>query len=354
MHPIAQQVMGRVQGSKDITGDRKKCIVDMADAGLTHAYIGNYYSMPRSTVTNIVRRNRIAGLATIQKRGCKPKLSDRDIRMLRNYARNSRFKPLRTIVSEFKNNTGIEICVNTARKYLHQSGLQNYVAVSKPYLSTKNIEARKNWAHTHESYNTREWNSVIFSDESSFTVRPLKHSARVWRKTNDRYDPKNMVPTFKSGYVSMSVWGAFSALGRTPLVRINGTLNKDKYIEILKQYIEPFSVSKHGSLKHVVFQQDNCGPHHAKSVSNYLQSTGITTMKWPPQSPDLNPIENVWGLLKQKLRQRSTYPSNADALFELLQSEWDKLPNSYFYNLVRSMPSRAQAVLDNNGRSTKY
>ena len=183
-------------------------------------------------------------------------------------------------------------------------------------------------------------------------MRPLKNSAHVWKKTSDHYDPENMVPTFKSGYVSMSVWGAFSALGHTLLVRINGSLNKDKYVEILKEYIEPFSVSKHGGLKHVVFQQDHCGPHLAKSVSNYLQSTGTTTMKWPPQSPDLNPIENVWGLLKQKLRKRSTYPSNADALFELLQSEWDKLPNSYFYYLVSPLPSRARAVLDNNGRST--
>ena len=56
-------------------------------------------------------------------------------------------------------------------------------------------------------------------------------------------------------------------------------------------------------------------------------------------SPDFNQIENVWGLLKQKLRQRFTYLSNADALPELLQSEWYELPNSYFYNLVRSMPS---------------
>ena len=197
--------MGRVQGSKDIAEDRNICIVDMVNAGLTHTYNSNYYSMPRSTVTNIVRRSRIDGLSTIQKRGCKPKLPGRGIRMLRNYARISRFKPLRTIVSEFKDNTGIEICINTARKYLHQSGLRNYVAVRKPHLSTKNIESRKNWAQTQESYSTREWKNVIFSDESSFTMHPLKNSARVWRKANDRYDPTIMVPTFKSGYVSISV-----------------------------------------------------------------------------------------------------------------------------------------------------
>ena len=137
-------------------------------------------------------------------------------------------------------------------------------------MSTTNIEARKNWADTHESYSTREWNSVIFSDESLFTLRPLKNSAHVWRKTSDCYDPTNMVPTFKSGYVSISVWGVFSALGRTPLVRINGTLNMGKYIEILKGYKEPFAVSTHGGMKQAVFQQDNCVLYRAMSISSYL------------------------------------------------------------------------------------
>ena len=123
--------MGRVQSSKDIPEYGKTCF-DMANSGLTHTYIGNYYSMSRSTGTNIVRRNRIASLSTIQKSGCKPKLSDRDMRMLRSYAWTSRFELLHTIVSEFKNNIDIEICINTARKYLPQSGLRNYVAVSKP------------------------------------------------------------------------------------------------------------------------------------------------------------------------------------------------------------------------------
>ena len=163
----------------------------------------------------------------------------------------------------------------------------------------------------------------------------MKKVARVWREGNDCYDPTNMVPTFKSSYASISVWDAFSALGHKTSVSINGRLNKDKYIEVLNEYIKPFHASTHRDLTQVVSQQDNCGPHRAKSVSSYLQSTGITTMKWPPQSSDLNPIENVCAILKKKLRQRSTYPPNSDALFELLQTEWGELPNLYFSNLVR-------------------
>ena len=103
-----------------------------------------------------------------------------------------------------------------------------------------------------------------------------------------------MVPTFESGYFSISVWSVLSALGRIPLVRINGTVNKE--------YVEPFAACIHVGFKHVVFQQGNRGPHSPKSVSSCLQSTDIAAMMCQPQSPDLNPIDNVWGLLKQKLK----------------------------------------------------
>ncbi len=237
---------------------------------------------------------------------------------------------------------------------MDQSGLRNYATVLKPYLSTKNIEARKEWVRTHKHYDAKQWHYVIFSDESSFTVRPLKQCARVWRNASICYETANMVPTFKSGYVCISLWGAFSAFGRAPLVRIDGTLNKDKYMHILRQYIEPFAIEKHGGLKQIVFQQDNCGPHRAKSVSDYLSARCITTMKWPAQSPDLNPIENVWGVLKHKVLRRSTHPSNADALFQVLCTMWDEISNNYFLKLVHSMPARVKAVIDNRSPSTKY
>ncbi len=68
----------------------------------------------------------------------------------------------------------------------------------------------------------------MFSDESSFTVRPTNLRAPVWRKEATRYDTANLVPTFKSGYVSLSLWGGFSMYGRTPLVHIEGNLNQVK------------------------------------------------------------------------------------------------------------------------------
>ena len=67
-----------------------------------------------------------------------------------------------------------------------------------------------------------EWNKVEFTGEAYFTLRPLRNYARVWRREGTRYETRNMVSTFKSGFVSLPVWGLFSSLGRSTLVRIKG------------------------------------------------------------------------------------------------------------------------------------
>ncbi len=77
-------------------------------------------------------------------------------------------------------------------------------------------------------------------------------------------------------------------------------------------------------------------------------------MKWPPQSPDLNPIENVWGLMKTYLRKRAVNPKNPIDLFRILSNKWNTLLDSYFQKLVASMPKRIEMVRENKGdlRST--
>ena len=85
-----------------------------------------------------------------------------------------------------------------------------------------------------------------------------------------------------------------------------------------------------------------------------MDAKNVRTLPWPAQSPDLNPIENVWSKLKKQLRNRSTYPSNADQLFAVLCDIWSAFPYSYFSTLVQYMERTVVAVLEIRGCTTKY
>ena len=131
-------------------------------------------------------------------------------------------------------------------------------------------------------------------------------------------------------------------------------MNQEKYKNVLQSHLLHSIHDFHGGFSNFVFQQNNCGAHKAKSVPAYMDATDISLMEWPAQSPDLNPIENAWALLKRRLRQRTSYLTNADNLFDALCEEWNLIPDSYVSNLIRSMSTRVLLVRKLKGRSTKY
>ena len=75
-------------------------------------------------------------------------------------------------------------------------------------------------------------------------------------------------------------------------------------------------------------------------------------MDWPSMSPDLNPIEHLWGILKRKMEVHKV--SNIRQLRDVVMEEWRSIPVATCEALVNSMPRRVKAVLDNDGGHTKY
>ncbi len=194
----------------------------------------------------------------------------------------------------------------------------------------------------------------MFADESSFSVPPMKNRLQVWRHERQRYQRNYTVPTFKSGYQTGNVWGGFSAHGRTPLFCIAGSFNQNIYRLIIDTHIILFMNKNYDGPASFILQEDNCGPHRARSVARYLQNKEVTRMVRPSESPDLSCTENVWGLLKTYLRKQESYPKNCKELFTTLSNMWNSLPDSYFHNLIASMPKCVKMVKENKEGSTKY
>jgi transposase len=146
------------------------------------------------------------------------------------------------------------------------------------------------------------------------------------------------------------VWGCFSWHGLGPLHRITDKMDQFQYKEILETVMLPHA--QENLPENWQFQQDNDPKHTAKSVKNWTNSSDIQVLLWPAQSPDLNPIENLWGEIERVLKGKEYKTKNG--LFETVQELWSNLPRAKIKNLVKSMPRRCQAVFNARGYATKY
>ena len=112
----------------------------------------------------------------------------------------------------------------------------------------------------------------------------------------------------------------------------------------------------------LVFMQDNAPCHRDHRVFKFLEERGIPIMGWPPQSPDLNPLENVWPDLKHRFHKRfvelGRCPSiSSDAIAQyskIIQESWAEVDARFLRGLIESMPERVAAVIAAKGGSTKY
>lgn len=274
----------------------------MSCIGVNNRNIADYYMMHPSTISKTIKQQKVASTVVKKKMGRPVKLSHRNIRMFKKYILTNCFEPLYVIVNRFNITSCIKISISTAKRYMKRMKLYSFVAVQKPFVTKRNMNARIILARTHEHWTQQKWSQVMFTDESSFTVRPKKNRMQVWREKGERMCWKHIIPTFKSCYKCVSAWGGFSVSGRTPLVGTIGSFKSDRYRVIIDNHILPFMYDVYDGPARFVLQEDNCRPHRAINIATYLKNDEVTRMKCPAQSPDLNLNENIWGLMNGRLR----------------------------------------------------
>ena len=137
--------------------------------------------------------------------------------------------------------------------------------------------------------------------------------------------------------------------------KITGTVNADMYKEILKDEMMKSRVwcLEDEDQDNFVFQQDNAPCHKAKSVMQWFKEKGVVLLDHPPQSPDLNPIENLWRIIKLKIYKNHEI-SSLDKLWQVYEQEWESIESEICVKLIESMPKRIAAVILAKGGHTKY
>ncbi|CAJ0951516.1 unnamed protein product [Ranitomeya imitator] len=160
-------------------------------------------------------------------------------------------------------------------------------------------------------------------------------------------DSTCLVPTVKhgGGGGGVMVWGCFAVDTVGDLFKIEGILNQHGYHSILQRHAIPSGLHLVGPS--FIFQQDNDSKHTSRLCKGYLtkkEGDGVLRqMTWPPQSPDLNPSEMVWGDLDRRVNAKR--PTSAKHLWELLQDCWKTIPGDYLLKLIKRIPRVCKAVI---------
>lgn len=172
-----------------------------------------------------------------------------------------------------------------------------------------------------EQWDDDKLRSIIFSDEKPFCT-DVSWRSNVYRPDNTRHEPKYLKVVDRSGRITNNYWGAIGYEGPvTPIVRIEGRFNSNGYMRILRSHVIPIMDQYEDDGAPRIFMHDNSPIHTSAAVMAYFARQHFELMAWPPKSPDLNPIENVWS--KMEIGWPEIHPRTEENLDAVVQERWN-------------------------------
>lgn len=333
---------------RPLSKEKTQIVESLLKSGLSQRKIVQQSGVSKGSVFRIARS--INSIPT-SLQGRPKKLSQRDENYLFRSIISEKFETAKELSKDFKNPP---VSAKTIARALKKQNLVSKTKVKKPLLLKRHRKARLNFARAHKDWTVEDWRRVIFSDESKINRFWSDGRKWCWKLKSSNIQDREVAGTVKFGGGGVMVWGCITAHGVGHLTRILEGLDQALYQEILSDEFLGTCEFYGLDSKKIIFQQDNDPKHTAKKTKEWFQNNEITVLPWPAQSPDLNPIEHIWVLLKRKLNLYENSPTGMLELWERIEEQWNKISKQECLNLIDSMPRRVQAVLRNRGGYTKY
>jgi len=327
---------------KALNACEKQRILDLRSSGQSIRQISKTINRSKTAVFQFIKNGDNYG--GTMKRGPKQKISCRTKRIIIKEASNKM-----TSCAKIRHQLDLNISRESVRKVLIASEHLTYVKVNqRQCLSRKHQFARIEWAMDKVGWN-EEWNNILFSDEKKWNLDGPDGYAYYW---HDLRKEKLIFSKRQFGGGSVITWAGFSSRGRTPIAFTTHRINSTIYQRTLEENLVPYFINL--TTENGTFQQDNATCHVSASTRKWFDDNNINILQHPCRSPDLNPMENLWGLLARDVYEGGRQFNNINNLKTQILASWDRISNVFLKSLVDSMKGRiAELLLKRGGHINK-
>lgn len=326
---------------KSLTDIEKAVILELQRVETSIAAIAVRLGRSETAVRNFLRDPN--GENRKKRPGRAPILSDRDVRHVFHLACVDHIKPAKIIKT-----LNLPCKARTVRRALRATGNAHYIK-RKVIPRMTPLHVKKRLAYADEKLRSKfNWDVVVISDEKKFNLDGPDGCQYYW---HDRRLPPEMYSKRVAGGGSVMVWAAISAVGKSKIVFLEGRQNATSYIGTLASALQPFLAEIQPKLHGAepVFQQDGASIHTAKVVEKWFATQHINTVDWPAKSPDLSPIENVWGDLALRVYDNGTQYSTREDLKRAIEAAWKQITVESLKKLMDGMNGRMVDVVRAKG-----
>lgn len=334
---------------KNLSPTKRAQILAYSRSGRSQRDIAALLGVSKTSVQQALAKFDSSGSFKDARRSGRPrKTTIQDDRIVRRLVKAFPKISAHAICSELKN-AGVNVHRSTVSRRLKGMNLSAYKPAKKPRLTEEMKRRRLAFANRYKHWTVSDWRKVMWSDECSF-LQFGQYASHVRRPRGQRYVEKYTIATVKHPPTIM-VWGCMSSFGRGCLTVLNRNerIDSKRYIELMENKLKLFMTIHQCE----IFMQDSAPCHVSKASLAWFQKQKIRLLEWPGNSPDLNPIENVWRCMKGKVSSRC--PKSLPELQYAIRQVWTlDITRELCRNCIDSMPRRLKSVIENRGGPTKY
>ena len=309
-----------------ISLETKNAIVCLLKDGVPSSKILDAFSISKASLSRIRKNMNSPENLKPKTHPGRPRIfSNREERLFVRFALSNKFFPISDITTLFSKYYNLTISRKTATRILKRHFIHSRIARRKPYTTAKIRFARKLYCKNHLSWKSSDWNKVIFTDETFIRLDEAMRT-RVICRGGGQYLAENTINVRIPGRKGVMFWGAIGGGKKLQFFEVQNTMNSHKYLNYMNENCMNL-INCVGGINQVWWMHDNALSHRAKTVKKYFSENHIKILGWPVYSPDLNPIENHWLLLKKNVSKRC--PRTTSELIKIAKEEWEKIPIKY-------------------------